>query len=321
VDRQAPGSRGGMTTVVTETPSGSLEKEVPVIVDVHTHAAYYRDAPPAAPAPDDTLMRPDKTVPLAATWRDYAAAMEAVDRAIVFNIAYLPSASDADAINRGRDARTVNDNTAALVRAHPDKLIGFLSVHPDAPDALDEIERATGDLGLRGIKLGPNYQNFDPLGEAAFAVYRRAQEKGLPILLHQGTSPVQFADLDYAHPRHIDRVAMAFPRLKLILAHMAHPWQADCICVIRKHPNVYADISALFYRPWSHYTCMRLATEWNVLHKLLFGSDYPVATPAETMAGLRSVNEPAARAGLPLVPEDQIEAIINRNSLELLGLA
>jgi predicted TIM-barrel fold metal-dependent hydrolase len=292
-----------------------------MIVDVHTHASYYREAPPLTEHAADTLMRPDKTVPTAATWQDYAEAMAPVDRAIVFNIAYLPGVRASDAINQGRTARMVNDNTAALVATAPDKLIGFLSVHPDAPDALEEIERATGDLKLRGIKLGPNYQNFDPLGEAAFRVFRRAQELGLPILLHQGTSPVQFADLDYAHPRHIDRVAMAFPRLKLILAHMAHPWQADCICVVRKHPNVYADISALFYRPWSHYTCMRLATEWNILHKLLFGSDYPVATPAETMAGMRSVNEPVARAGLPPVPEEAVEAIINRDSLALLGLA
>ncbi len=291
-----------------------------MIVDVHTHAPYFRETPPPAEQGSDTVMRPDKPVPTAATWRDYADAMTAVDRAIVFNIAYLPGARAADAINEGRPARVVNDNTAALVAAHPDKLIGFLAVHPDAPDALEEIERATGDLGLRGIKLGPNYQNFDPLGEAAVRVYRRAQERGLPILFHQGTSPVQFADLDYAHPRHIDRVAMAFPRLKIIMAHMAHPWQTDCICVIRKHPNVYADISALFYRPWSHYTCMRLATEWSVLHKLLFGSDYPVASPAETMAGMRAVNEPIAQSGLPRVPEDEIEAIINRDSLDLLGL-
>jgi predicted TIM-barrel fold metal-dependent hydrolase len=291
-----------------------------MIVDVHTHAPYHRETPPPADQGSDTMMRPDKPVPTAATWADYADAMGVVDRAIVFNIAYLPSARASDAINHGRPAREVNDNTAALVREHNGKLIGFLAVHPDAPDALEEIERATGDLGLRGIKLGPNYQNFDPLGEAAFRVYRRAQEQGLPILFHQGTSPVQFADLDYAHPRHIDRIAMALPGLKMILAHMAHPWQADCICVVRKHPNVYADISALFYRPWSHYTCMRLATEWGILHKLLFGSDFPVATPAETMAGMRSVNEPIARAGLPPVPEDQVEAIINRDSLDLLGL-
>lgn len=292
-----------------------------MIIDVHTHAPYQREASPGDSTAPDTMMRPDKAVATSFTWADYAEAVQTVDRAIVFNIAYLPGARAHDAINDGRPARLVNDNTAALVRQYPQKLIGFLAVHPDAPDALEEIERGTGDLGLRGIKLGPNYQNFDPLGEAIFRVYRRAQEKGLPILFHTGTSPVQFADLDYAHPRHIDRVAMAFPRLKIIMAHMSHPWQTDCICVVRKHPNVFADISALFYRPWSHYNCMRLATEWGILPKLLFGSDYPVATPAETMAGMRAVNEPIARAGLPLVPEDQIEAIINRDALDLLGLA
>ena len=131
---------------------------------------------------------------------------------------------------------------------------------------------------------------------------------------------MRFADLDYAHPRHIDRVATAFPDLKIIMAHMAHPWQTDCIGVIRKHPNVYADISALFYRPWSHYTCLRLATEWNVLHKLLFGSDYPVATPGRDDGRHAPVNDPIRQAGLPLVPDDQIEAIIQRDSLALLGL-
>ena len=104
--------------------------------------------------------------------------------------------------------RSVNDDTAAFVQAFPDKLIGFLSVHPHDPQALDEIERATSDLGLRGIKLGPNYQNFDPLSEESFRVLRRAEELRLPVLLHQGTSPNQFADLDYAHPRHIDRMAV-----------------------------------------------------------------------------------------------------------------
>ena len=67
---------------------------------------------------------------------------------------------------------------------------------------------------------------------------------------------------------------------------MGHPWQIDCFVVIRKHPNVFADISANFYRPWSYYNALRHATEWGVLHKLLFGSDFPIATPQETMDAL-----------------------------------
>jgi predicted TIM-barrel fold metal-dependent hydrolase len=118
----------------------------------------------------------------------------------------------------------------------------------------------------------------------------------------------------------MDEIAIAYPELRIVMAHVGHPWQADTIAVIRKHPHVYADVSAQFYRPWSFYTAMQLATEWNVLHKLLLGSDFPIATPQETIDGMRRVNAPARAAGLPLVPEDAVEAIIHRDSLSLLGI-
>ena len=287
-----------------------------MIIDVHTHTPRVSTDATTTTAP---AWRPDQSRPTSLTWDEQMAALEPVDRAIVFNIAADPRDPSDDG---GFIYPTpgVNDDTAAFVRAYPDKLIGFLTVHPHDPALLDEIDRATGDLDLRGIKLGPNYQNFDPLGDDAFRLFRRAEELGLPILLHQGTSPNQFADLDYAHPRHIDRVAIAFPNLKLILAHLGHPWQTDCFAVIRKHPNVYADISAQFYRPWSYYNAFRLATEWGVLGKLLFGSDLPIATPQETMDALWHVNDPIAGTNLPPVPDDELHQILERDSLSLLGL-
>ncbi len=304
-----------------------------MIVDIHTHTPRFKtraEVQPAAAARGDRApMRPDRPDAELTTWDDYLAAMEYVDRAVVFNIAgpppgdRAPHGGESPAVPLAGErpqARAVNDATAALVRAHPEKLIGFMSVHPRDPGMLEEMERSAGDLGLRGIKLGPNYQNFDPVGDDAFRLYARAQEKGLPILFHQGTSPVRFADLDYAHPRHIDRVASRFPQLRIVLAHMAHPWQTDCIAVIRKHPNVWADISALHYRPWSYYTCLRLATEWSVLDKLLFGSDFPVATPRETAEAIPHVNDLLEGTKLPRVPVDELEAVVRRNSLEALGL-
>lgn len=299
-----------------------------MIVDVHTHVPRYqtREEVGQIGTPDRAPMRPDRPDATAVTWDDYLAAMAVVDRAIVFGIAAAPH-GDARADGVPTDAgtivagtRTVNDRTAAIVRAHPEKLIGFMSVHPGDPHVLEEMDRAVHDLGLRGIKLGPNYQNFDPLGAEAFRVYRRAQELRLPILLHQGTSPVRHADLDFAHPRHMDRVASAFPDLRLVLAHVGHPWQIDCIAVIRKHPNVWADISAQHYRPWSYYNCLRLATEWSVLHKLLFGSDYPVATPQETIDALPHINDILEGTRLPRVPVEELQAVVQRNALEVLGL-
>jgi len=291
--------------------------EVAMIIDVHTHV-------PLLQAADDvqsrinTLSRPDKPVEWVQSADAYLQAMASVERVICFNIAGDPRP---DAVGDWRTpARQVNDDTARFVREQGGKFIGFMTLHPFAPDALEELERARSDLGLRGIKFGPNYQHFDPLDAAALRLYRRAEELGLPVLFHTGASPEQFAELDWAHPRHWDRLAIACPRLRIVLAHMGHPWQRDCIAVIRKHPHVYADISALFYRPWSWYDCMRLATEWGVLPKLLFGSDFPAATPQETMDGLRSLNDLPRRTGLLPIPEDEIERIITRPSLELLGL-
>ncbi len=293
-----------------------------MIVDVHTHVPEFREAPLHVPAPraDMAPMRPDQPNPVVYTWVDYLRAMGPAEVSICFNIAAPPPGDPSPETGFRTSAAVINDQTAEFVRAHRDRLIGFLSVHPRQPDVLEEIERARSDLALRGIKLGPNYQNFDPLSEEAFRVYRRAQELRLPILFHQGTSPVRHADLDFAHPRHMDRIATAFPDLKVILAHMGHPWWIDTIAVIRKHPNVYADISALFYRPWSQWECFRYATEWSVLHKMLFGTDFPVATVEETIAGLRRVNDPIAKTGMPRVPENELEAIVQRDSLSLLGL-
>jgi predicted TIM-barrel fold metal-dependent hydrolase len=185
---------------------------------------------------------------------------------------------------------------------------------------MDELERCRTELGLRGIKLGPNYQDFEPLSADAKRVYGYAQQHGWPILFHQGTSPIRSAPLRYAHPIVMDEIAIAFPELRIVMAHLGHPWQADTIAVIRKHPHVYADVSAGFYRPWSFYNAMRLCTEWNVLPKLVFGSDFPVATAQETLDGLRAVNGPIAGTALPPVPLDAVEAIIQRDALALLGL-
>jgi len=278
-----------------------------MIVDVHTHTPRYKEKVPADEVEINATWRPDRAVKATYTWEEYLEAMEGADKCIVFDI-------------KMKGEETPNDRTAEFVRTYPQKLIGFLSVHPEDDDALFEIERGRSELGLKGIKLGPNYQNFDPLSDLACAVYERAQALRLPILFHQGTSPQQFAPLEYAHPLAIDQIAIRFPELRIVIAHMGHPWQVDTIAVIRKHPHVFADISALFYRLWSFYNCMRLATEWKVLHKLLFGTDFPVAEVKESIESLRSINEITSGTGLPKIPLKEIEKIIHRDSLTLLSV-
>jgi uncharacterized protein len=280
------------------------------MIDIHTHVPTH-----PGPVPEEELVvndkwRPDRPVAATTSWADYDEAFAGVEVSAAFTIAR----------DRTRVDTALNDAVAAFVAAAPTRRIGFLSVHPEVPGAEDELERARTDLGLKGIKLGPNYQVFDPLGPAALRIYELAERHGLPILFHQGASPVREAPLRYAHPLLMDEIAIRFPELRVVMAHMGHPWQRETIVTIRKHPHLYADVSATFYRPWSFYEGMRLATEWNVLDKLLFGSDFPIATPAETAAGLRAVNAPIAGTALPPVPLEAMEAIIERDPLPLLGL-
>ena len=116
------------------------------------------------------------------------------------------------------------------------------------------------------------------------------------------------------------RLAIMQPYFLPYIGYFQLMGQVDCFVVIRKHPNLYADISANFYRPWSYYNAFRHATEWGVLHKLLFGSDFPIATPQETMDALWRVNDVIEGTKLPRVPEEELEKILYRDSFSLLGL-
>lgn len=297
-----------------------------MIIDVHAHTPQFKDAVPADQLVMNDKWRPDKAVAATFSWDDFFEAQKPADKSLVFGIAWNPGQMVDNLSGQGGGDTSwydgnINDATATFAAAHPDRLIPFLSVHPYDAECLDEFERCRTDLGMRGVKLGANYQNFDPLEARALAIYERAQKYNMPILFHQGTSPVRNAPIRYAHPLLMDEIAMRYPDLKIIMAHVGHPWQPDTCVVIRKHPNVYADISGNFYRPFSYWEQMVKAAEWNVLDKLLIGSDFPITTMQETIDGLRNINRVVEGTNLPRVPEDAIEAIIERDSLALLGLA
>jgi predicted TIM-barrel fold metal-dependent hydrolase len=93
------------------------------------------------------------------------------------------------------------------------------------------------------------------------------------------------------------------------------------VVTIRKHPNVYADISALHYRPWQLFNSLMLVQEYGVWNKLLFGSDYPFTTVNASIAGLRKLNDMVAGTSLPRLDEAEIEKLIHRDGFEVLGIS
>jgi len=213
-----------------------------------------------------------------------------------------------------------NEYVADYVVAFPGKLFGFASVNPHDPDAPKQLEHAVKELGLVGLKLAPIYQNFYPDSQKYFPLYAKADELGIPILWHQGTSFVSQGYLDASRPAMLDPIARTFPNLKMIIAHLGHPWHGECVSVIRKHPNVYADLSALGTRPWQFYNAMMNVVEYGVPHKVLFGTDYPFFTIQQTIDAFRNINALTKGTALPVIPEQTIEDIIHRDTPGILGL-
>jgi hypothetical protein len=165
------------------------------------------------------------------------------------------------------------------------------------------------------------YAGFRPDDPSLDPLWQYAQRHELPVLLHTGTTFVSQAPLECTLPRWIDNVAIRFPQLKIVMAHLGHPYEGECIVTIRKHPHVFADISALHYRPFQFYHSLMLVQEYGVWDKLLFGSDYPFTTVNATVKDLRVMNRMLDGTSLPRLNTDRIEELIHRDALGLLGLA
>lgn len=206
-----------------------------------------------------------------------------------------------------------NETIADYARAHPEKIQGWASVDPNRPDCLEHLEHCIRDLGLKGLKLAPAYQIFDPADRRHYPLYRRCQELNLPILWHQGTTFPRKARIRWSLPLQLEDIALEFPDLRMILAHLGHPWEADCIVLIRKAPSLYADISAIHFRAWRYWQALITALEYGVAHKILFGTDFPFDTVDSAIQGLRRINDPVEGTRLPRVPGEMQDMILYEN--------
>lgn len=278
-------------------------------IDVHSHCWRFPEDFSADFIRQAQRARGGQPVDLRVRFEDYAASAPADTRTIVFG-------GKARLSGVWVDDRYVAD----FVAAHPKQLIGFLSVDPTQDGWERELRAGHEELGLRGIKLLPMYAGFSMDDSRLDPLWKYAEQRGLPVLLHAGTTFIAQAPLAFTLPRLIEPVALKFPGVKIILAHLGHPYEAECLVIIRKHDNVFADVSALHYRPWQFYNSLMLAQEYGVWPKLLFGTDYPFTTVNASIAGLRALNAMLEGTKLPRLDVNQIEAMIQRDSLKLLGL-
>ena len=217
-------------------------------------------------------------------------------------------------------AEVPNAFVADYVRRHPEKLVGFAGVDPTDPAALDDLARAHEDLGLVGLTISPGNQGFHPSDTRAMVVYAEAERRRMPVVIHPGGHLAEESRLEFARPVLLDEVARSFPKLRLVIPKLGHPWTGETCLLLAKHAHVYADVTGLLRRPWQAYNALVCAFEHGVADKLLFGSDFPYASASDAIEALYSLHLIVQGTSLPGVPRGVLRGIVEQDALKLLGI-
>ena len=277
------------------------------ISDMHIHIQPWRQLKPAVA----DVMRVGKEAHwerLIALMDDPKALLEVMDASGVWRVALINYPSP-DLM--GFDDST-NTFAARYAEASPERILPYGGVHARfTKDPEGDVDRLI-DLGIRCLKIHPPHQchaaNAYTEGlEALGRIYRRCEERGLPVLVHTGTSIFPGARSKWGNPMELDDVAIDFPKLTIVMAHGGRPlWMEEAFFILRRHPNVYLELSGIPPARLLEYF-PRLA---DIGHKTIWGTDWP----SPGVHDLRK-NLDAFRA-LPLPAELQ-RAILSDTSLRL----
>ncbi|HKE90821.1 MAG TPA: amidohydrolase family protein, partial [Gemmatimonadales bacterium] len=216
------------------------------ITDIHIHIQPWRDLKPNVQA----VMRAGKEDHwdfLLSLMDDPKALLQVMDKAGVWRVGLVNYPSP-DIMGF---TDSTNDFAARYASANPERLLPYGGVHPRfSTNPAADVDRLV-DLGIRMLKIHPNHQAFPANAyteglDSLAAIYRRCEERGLPVLIHTGTSIFPGARSKWGNPLEMDDVAIDFPDLQLVMAHGGRPlYMEEAFFILRRHRRVRLDVSGI----------------------------------------------------------------------------
>ncbi|TKA04964.1 amidohydrolase family protein [Actinacidiphila oryziradicis] len=227
---------------------------------------------------------------------DALLAAEGVDRALLF-CEYSPRATGIQSF----------DDLLPIVEYNPVRFRPVASANPHLHYPITaEIERQL-DLGAVALKLHPVHGAFSPAARELYAAYALCAERGVPVIVHSGTSSFPGARTAYGAPELLADVIEDFPDVQFVFAHGGRGWWYDSAAILALgRPNVWLDLAGLPPRKlpeyFSRFDLPRLATKW------IFGTDWPgVPGASRNVAALRELGLPA----------DTVRAVLSGNAAKI----
>jgi len=282
----------------------------PGVTDMHVHVQPWEQLKPGV-MQAMRVGKEDHWERLLALMADPLALLEVMDAGGIWRVGLVNYPSP--------DVMGFDDSTNAFAAryasAAPERLIPYGGVHPRfTTDPEGQVEELL-QLGTRILKIHPPHQvypaNAYTMGLDALArIYRRCEERGLPVTVHTGTSIFPGARCKYGRPMELDDVALDFPDLRIIMAHGGRPlWMDEAFFVLRRHRNMYLEISGIPPRKLLEYF-PRLQ---EIGHRVIWGTDWPSPGVHDLKQNLDQF------LSLPL-PQDLKDRITRHTPLEVVPL-
>lgn len=200
-----------------------------------------------------------------------------------------------------KNVKSINSFIAKKCAENPNVLYGFGTLHPDMDNPEEEIERCIS-LGLYGIKLHPDSQQFFMDSDKAFRIYEILEGR-LPVLMHCGDYRYQ-----YSRPERLARVLDTFPKLDIIAAHFGGWSLWDLALEYLENRRCYLDTSSSMM-----YLGLRrskeLIREYGA-DRLLFGTDYPMWNAADDIKMLKEME----------LSQEEYALIFHKNAKRILNI-
>lgn len=196
-------------------------------------------------------------------------------------------------------------------RKHP-RLIPFASVHPRDSDIHTVLSTALDRWEFAGIKLQLAVLRYGADDPSLFPIYRMAQHRNRPVVIHAGTAPYQPHHPEYEALglKRLWPVLEAFPDLRVVIPHLGLDEMDEAVSLLAAHSGIHLDTSWALGHPGLRLDLSQLREIFlRFPNRILYGSDFPIIEH-HPLAGLRALQE------LGLEPEIQ-ESILWANAQRL----